>query len=57
MKKACSGKWSYSPSLIFLNASMVSLIGTYEPVDAGELLGRVGVLRQEALDPAGPAAR
>src|SRR5690242_209452 len=31
MKKACSGKWSYSPSLIFLNASMVSLSGTVEP--------------------------
>ena len=33
---------------------MVSSSETVEPVDAGELLGHVGVLRQEPLDPAGP---
>ncbi len=31
MKNACSGKWSYSPSEIFLNDSMVSFSGTVEP--------------------------
>ena len=31
MKNACSGKWSYSPSASFLNASMVSSSGTNEP--------------------------
>ena len=31
MKNACSATWSYSPSQILLNASMVSSIGTVEP--------------------------
>ena len=31
MKNACSATWSYSPSAILLNASMVSLTGTVEP--------------------------
>ena len=31
MKKACSATWSYSPSQIFVNASMVSAGGTVEP--------------------------
>ncbi len=31
MKKACSATWSYSPSAILLNASMVSSTGTVEP--------------------------
>ncbi len=31
MKKACSATWSYSPSAILLNASMVSTTGTVEP--------------------------
>src|SRR6478735_8806121 len=31
MKKACSATWSYSPSAILLNASMVSATGTVEP--------------------------
>ena len=31
MKNACSATWSYSPSAILLNASMVSVTGTVEP--------------------------
>src|SRR5690349_15232838 len=31
MKNACSATWSYSPSEILLNASMVSATGTVEP--------------------------
>ena len=31
MKKACSPTWSYSPSQIFVNASMVSARETVEP--------------------------
>ena len=31
MKNACSPMWSYSPSQIFVNASMVSASGTVEP--------------------------
>ena len=31
MKNACSATWSYSPSAIFVNASIVSTSGTVEP--------------------------
>ena len=54
MKNACSATWSYSPSEILLNASIGVLDGDGRALDAGELLGDVGVLRQEPLDPAGP---
>ena len=31
MKNACSATWSYSPSAILVNASIVSDSGTVEP--------------------------
>ncbi len=52
MKKACSGRWSYTPSQSALNEAMVSSTGHERAGLAGEGLRHEHVLRQEALDAA-----
>jgi hypothetical protein len=54
MKKACSATWSNSPSAIFVERLDRVRERDRRALDTGELLGHVGVLREELLDAAGP---